>query len=421
MTLDDWLAWLQTLSPREIVLGLERVEQVLERLAIRRPGLVVTVAGTNGKGSSVAMLESIFRRDGARTGCYTSPHVSRYNERMRVDGSPLRDDEVMRALETVESLRQDVPLTFFEFGTLAALQAFDAAGADTWILEVGMGGRLDAVNAVAPDASLITGIGLDHCAWLGDDLESIAREKAGIMRAGVPTVFGSPEMPAAIEATAAATGATLLAAGRDFRFRPSADGQTWCWESGRHALRSLARPSLAGDTQVQNAAAVLALVEAIGRDDLLNEPFLNAALTDVHLAGRFQLIERSQRWILDVAHNPDAGRVLDGLLRQHRKGGRLTTIIGMLEDKDVEGFVSTFGGQVDAWIAVGIEGSRGGAATPLAQKIANATGKACLIAESMDAALAGAAQRSAEDDTILVTGSFYIVGPALDWLSGQVA
>jgi len=420
-TLDDWLDWLQTLSPREIVLGLERVEEVLERLAIPRPSLVITVAGTNGKGSTVAMLESILRRDGARTGCYTSPHLSRYNERMRVDGEPLDDDAVIRALQQVETVRGDVPLTYFEFGTLAAFLAFDAAGVDTWILEVGMGGRLDAVNAISPDASLITNIGLDHCAWLGDDRESIAREKAGIMRAGIPTVFGSPDMPAAIGDAATATGAILLAAGRDFGFGCEAGSATWSWRGQSHALPALGKPSLVGEMQLQNAAAVLALLEALGRDDLLVADFLDAALAEVRLAGRFQVIDRAQRWILDVAHNPDAGKVLDVLLARHGRDGELTAVIGMLADKDVEGFISTFGHHVAQWIAVGIEGSRGGAATPLAQKIANVTGKACLIAATLEEGLREASRRAAAGDTILVTGSFYVVGPALDWLSRQGA
>ena len=175
-SLDDWLPWLESLSPREIVLGLDRVHEVMARLDIERPGLVINVAGTNGKGSSVAMLESILRAGGLRTGCYTSPHLSRYNERIRIDGLPADDAAVIAALEAVEAVRTDVPLTFFEFGTLAALQAFSTAGVDAWLLEVGMGGRLDAVNAVEPDGCLITNIALDHCAWLGNDIESIARE-----------------------------------------------------------------------------------------------------------------------------------------------------------------------------------------------------------------------------------------------------
>ena len=194
-TLDDWLPWLESLSPREIVLGLDRVQEVLERLDLGRPPVVINVAGTNGKGSSVAMLESLHRTAGIRTGCYTSPHLVRYNERIRIDGTPADDDAVIAALKAVEAARQDVPLTFFEFGTLAALKAFDDSGVDAWILEVGMGGRLDAVNAVEPDGSIITNVSLDHCAWLGDDVETIAKEKAGVMRKGRTGVQRAGQTP----------------------------------------------------------------------------------------------------------------------------------------------------------------------------------------------------------------------------------
>ncbi|MDH3440816.1 MAG: Mur ligase family protein, partial [Gammaproteobacteria bacterium] len=217
-SLADWLPWLESLSPREIVLGLDRVQAVLQNLDIARPETVITVAGTNGKGSSIAMLEAILRQQGIRTGSFTSPHVHRYNERTRIDGQPASDEAIISALATVESARGDTPLTFFEFGTLATLVAFAAAGVDAWLLEVGMGGRLDAVNAIEPDGCLITNVALDHCAWLGDDVESIAAEKAGIMRAGKPVVFGSTSLPDAIVRIAAETGADLVLAGRDFGF-----------------------------------------------------------------------------------------------------------------------------------------------------------------------------------------------------------
>jgi dihydrofolate synthase/folylpolyglutamate synthase len=416
-TLDEWLPWLETLSPREIVLGLERVEAMLEKLGISRPDLVVTIAGTNGKGSSVAMLAAILAKDGMRIGCYTSPHISRYNERIRIDGHSAPDEAIIAAFERIESSRGDIPLTFFEFGTLAALLVFEAAKLDAWILEVGMGGRLDAVNALTPDVSLITNIGLDHCAWLGDDRESIAAEKAGIMREGVTTVFGSADMPKAISACALRTGAVLLAAGRDFSFTVGSEGR-WSWQGQGATLENLQRPSLAGDVQLQNAAAVLALIEALGKAHLLTQASIDDALTGLELAGRFQVIDVAPRWILDVAHNPDAGKVLASQLRAHAGPGKLTAVVGMLADKDVEAFISPLAPLVDDWIAVSIAGSRGGAATPLAQKIANCSSKPCLIVDDMQQAFDIARERSMEDDTVLVTGSFYIVGPALDWLSG---
>ena len=414
--LDEWLPWLETLSPREIVLGLERVEAMLERLEISRPELVITVAGTNGKGSSVAMLAAILAKDNLRTGCYTSPHISRYNERIRIDGHAAPDEVIIAAFERIESCRGDIPLTYFEFGTLAALVVFDAAKLDAWILEVGMGGRLDAVNGLSPDVSLITNIGLDHCAWLGDDRESIAKEKAGIMRCGVTTVFGAADMPNAISEAADSSGAVLLAAGRDFSFAFENEGR-WSWRGQTCILEHLQRPSLPGDAQVANAAAVLALIESLGKQHLLTRETVDEAMSGLALAGRFQVFDTRPRWILDVAHNPDAGKALADQLRAQPEFEKLTVVIGMLADKNVEEFIATFAPLVDEWVAVSIAGSRGGAATPLAQKIANFCNKPCLIADDMKDAFRFAGERGEERDAVLVTGSFYIVGPALDWLS----
>jgi len=413
--LDDWLPWLETLSPREIVLGLERVQEVLGRLDLGRPQFVIHVAGTNGKGSSVAMLDALLRTDGVRTGCYTSPHVSRYNERICVDGTPATDEQIVAALERVESARGEVPLTYFEFGTLAALVVFDTAATDGWLLEVGMGGRLDAVNAVEPDASLITNISLDHCAWLGDDIESIAREKAGIMRSAKPAVYGSASVPEAIRLAAAELGAQLLIAGGDFDFTARPDcGTTWSWRGQRHEIDGLRRPALAGDVQVGNAAAVLALIEALDMEHLLTREHINEALAGISLQGRFQVID--ELWILDVAHNLAAARALKESLRARFASGKVLAVVGMLEDKDVTGFVSELDEQIDAWIAVSVAGPRVASACRLGQEIANATGKPCRIVDDIQEALEIAAEQAAPGDEILVTGSFYVVGPALDWL-----
>ena len=245
-TLDQWLPWLESLSPREIVLGLERVRTVLDRLELQKPALVINVAGTNGKGSSVAMLEALLSSAGRKTACYTSPHLQHYNERIRIDGRSASDEQIIEALVTVEASRDDVPLTYFEFGTLAALAAFDAANADTLILETGMGGRLDAVNAVEPDACLITNISLDHCAWLGDDIESIAAEKAGIMRRSKPVVFGSRAVPEAIKMAAKDVGAELLLPGVDYDYQAVPGVTSWSWQGRSTALPELRPPSLSG-------------------------------------------------------------------------------------------------------------------------------------------------------------------------------
>jgi dihydrofolate synthase/folylpolyglutamate synthase len=408
--LGKWLALLETFSPQEIVLGLERVEVMLQRMQLRMPGTVFHVAGTNGKGSSVAMLEALLRTTGRRVGCYTSPHLQNYNERIRVDGVDASDADIIAAFAQIEALRADLPLTYFEFGTLAALYVFAQTDVDIAILEVGMGGRLDAVNAVQPSASLITNIALDHCAWLGSTIEAIAAEKAGIMRPNTPVVFGAPDLPQAIVAAANAVQARLLAAQRDYHWSEHQGG--WNWRGTAHDLTDLGRPSLPGAMQVQNAAGVLALLEAAGFDALLGKAIVDAAFSRLHIPGRMQ--EIGGKWILDVAHNPGAATALAATLAARECRGRTVIILGMLDDKDVEGFVTAFGAIADAWIAVTAHSPRAIPARELARRVANATDRACLIAATLDAAIDRAAELAGADDRVLVTGSFYVVGAALD-------
>ncbi len=416
-SLDDWLPWLETLSPREIVLGLDRVVAVLDELELPRAARVINIAGTNGKGSSVAMLEALFATAGYKTGCYTSPHVVRYNERIRIDGLDASDADIIAAFERVQAARRDVPLTYFEFGTLAALVAFAEAGADTLVLEVGMGGRLDAVNAVEPDACLITNISLDHTAWLGSDPESIAAEKAGIMRAATPAVFGSAEHSDLIKQHADSIGADLRVAGEDFRFETSEiPAGAWSWRGREYELAGLRRPALAGDIQIENAAAVLAVIEAMGLGQILSTEQVNDAFGRLRLQGRFQVIKGRRNWVLDVAHNPASAAVLARSLQKMSHKGPVTAVVGMLADKDVLGIIEPLSGMVDSWVAVPLAGSRAEPATALAQKIANATNKPCRIADSIPGALAAEDRRADPHALMLVTGSFYTVGPALEWL-----
>lgn len=410
-SLTDWLARLETLSPAEIDLGLERVARVLDRLSLSRPATVLHVAGTNGKGSSVALLESLFRASGALVGAYTSPHIHRYNERIRVDAAEVGDDRIVSAFERVEAVREEEALTYFEYGTLTAMVVFADAGVDTAILEVGMGGRLDAVNAVEPDAGIITNIALDHCDWLGDDVEAIAREKAGIMRKARPVVFGSRDLPQAIVSTAASVGARLIVAGRDYEW--SASDSTWSWQGMTGRLDALAMPAMRGEHQLANAAGVLALIEALGLQNMLQVDTVSACLAGLHLEGRMQRIDSDPRWLFDVAHNPAAAAALSDVLCAEPKRGRTVAIVGALDDKDVEGIVTPLAGCVDDWIAVTADSPRAIGADELARRVANATGKACLIAESLDSAIVRAAELTSHADRILVTGSFFLVGPAL--------
>ncbi|MDH3533606.1 MAG: bifunctional tetrahydrofolate synthase/dihydrofolate synthase [Gammaproteobacteria bacterium] len=413
--LNDWLARLETFSPEEIVLGLERVELVLGRLDLDLPGTVFHIAGTNGKGSSAAMLESLLRATGSRVGTYTSPHIRRYNERIRVDAREATDAQIIAAFAAIEAVRDDVPLTYFEFGTLAALVVFADANVDMAILEVGMGGRLDAVNAVTPTAGLITNIALDHCAWLGTDVEAIALEKAGIMRADTPVVFASRQRPTGIDAQAQAVGARLIAAGRDYDW--SLQRRNWSWRGMAHRLARLDRPSLPGDVQIENAAGVLALLEAAGLDRLLRESIVNAALGMLRLNGRMQSVPGDRNWLLDVAHNPAAAAVLGDTLRAMPVSGRTIAIIGMLDDKDVEGVLAGFGDTVDYWIATTADSPRAIVASELARRAANAMNKACLVADSLQQALRHARSLAGPEDRILVTGSFYVVAPVLEMIA----
>ena len=319
--LSDWLTWLETLSPKEIDLGLERVHAVLERLSLYMPKHVLLIAGTNGKGSSVAMTTALLQAADYRVGAYTSPHVRDFNERIVVNGEAASDAVIVDAFERVERARQSLPLTYFEFGTLAAMLIFADAELDVWVLEVGLGGRLDATNAIEPTASLITNVSLDHCDWLGDDVEAIGVEKAGVMRQGVPTVFAATEVPRSVTHHAHRCGAELLLAGRDFQYlRDNFSNDnfgTWTWTGRDVSLENLRPPGLRGEFQFGNASAVLALLEAAGLTRVLDAALVNRVLPEVALAGRMQFVHAGgARWLLDVAHNPAAAEQLAESLRE---------------------------------------------------------------------------------------------------------
>ena len=417
--LADWLTWLESLSPNEIDMGLERVEQVLERLTLDIPDTVFHVAGTNGKGSCVVMLEALLSGTGTRVGCYTSPHVQRYNERIRIDGQDADDETIVAAFERIEAVRDGVPLTYFEYGTIAALVAFADAEVDIAILEVGMGGRLDAVNAGEPNAGLITNIALDHCEWLGNDVDSIGFEKAGIMRPDKPVVFGSRDVPGSVVDHARSINARFILAGRDYNWSREQDG--WSWQGGGRELAGLEPPALPGEHQIGNAAAVLALLESAGYSDVLTVPRVNAALSALTLPGRMQRVTAGARWILDVAHNPAAASALADVLRQCNKHVRTVAILGLLDDKDVEGVVNPLVGLVDDWIAVTADSPRAIPAGELARQIANLANAGCVIAESLREATAHARAITTPDDRIVVTGSFYLVGPILNYVRAAPA
>lgn len=413
-TLDEWLAWQESLHPRSIDLGLDRVRAVAAALGVETVECpVITVAGTNGKGSSVALLESILSAAGRRVGTLTSPHLHAYNERIRVAGRLADDLELMDAFESIDRARGRISLTFFEFNTLAALLVFRRQPLDALVLEVGLGGRLDAVNIVDADAALLTSVAFDHMEWLGSTLEDIGREKAGIFRRGRPAILGSARLPGSVAGTARAMGADLRMPPGDFHYEILSD--RWNWR-GRHArFDGLPFPALIGAHQLDNAAAVLAVLEALGARFMVNADAVAAGLERVRLNGRFEVIPGRPEWILDVAHNPAAAEQLAATLAQRPCAGRTIAIVGILRDKDVAGVIAPLRPLVDQWIAADLPGPRGmsGAALQAAggadgsEKWSTAAG----VAEACERAarVAGAADR------VLVFGSFYTVGPALAW------
>jgi dihydrofolate synthase/folylpolyglutamate synthase len=302
--------------PKTIDMGLGRVSVVARRLGVDKPACpVITVGGTNGKGSTVAHLEALARAAGASTGTFTSPHFIRYNERIRVDGVEVGDAELVAAFERIESARGTTTLTFFEYNTLAALLIFAQRAVDVAVLEVGLGGRLDATNLVDADVAVVCSIGFDHRDWLGDSLELIGAEKAGIFRPGRPAVLGTHDMPASVFSAIAKLGARPVVAGRDFTWH--VDGERWSYEGLRRSLHNLPRSVLAGSIQYRNAATAIAAVESLGSRYLLDERAVTEALRTVKLAGRFQIVPGPVEWILDIAHNEPAAQVFAAHVREH--------------------------------------------------------------------------------------------------------
>lgn len=412
--LGPWLEWQQTAHPRSIDLGLERVARVLGRTGwggLRAP--VVTVGGTNGKGSCVALLEAILAAGGYRVGAFTSPHFVDYRERIRIDGHWASEASLIAAFERIADALGEDSLTFFEFNTLAALLVFETAAPDAIVLEVGLGGRLDAVNVVDADVAVIVSVGLDHVEYLGPDVESIGREKAGIFRAGRPAVCGMPEPPQSVLAAAAALGAAVRLRERDFVGEECDDGR-WNYRDARGQLDGLPLPALQGVAQVGNAATALAALRELAQRLPLAREAVERGLSQVRLPGRFQRIAAPAgfEWVLDVAHNPDAAAVLAANLARHPAPGRTFAVCGMLSDKDVSAVLSALQGRIDRWFAAATDGPRGLGDAELAAR-ASAAGIAMTPSGSVRDAMLAAAREARAGDRIVVFGSFHTVGPAL--------
>ncbi len=417
--LKGWLDWQARLHPSSIELGLDRVAAVWRRLCPHPfPAAVITVAGTNGKGSCVAMLEAILRAAGHRVGSYTSPHLLRYNERIRIDGAEASDRAICQAFERIDQARGDRSLTYFEFGTLAALDIFTRSSLDIVILEVGLGGRLDAVNIIDPDVALITSIALDHTDWLGDDLEQIAREKAGILRAGRPAVFAGANPQQALLQHAAALDAPLAVAGRDFGATVMEDG--WSWQGIGPPVQGLPFPALSGACQLQNAAAVLQVIALLPEAVGVAPEALSRGLAQAELAGRFQRIPGPVELVLDVAHNPAAARVLADSLQESPCRGRTLALFAIGSDKDAAAVAQALSPHVDEWFLATLEGARGLPASELQRRLGRLqpplrTRTAPGVGQAYEMAL-GSAKAG---DRVLVFGSFLTVAGVLQRRSAK--
>ncbi len=431
-TLADWLSWQEILHPKKIDPGLERSGEVLRRMGLKPPMYtVITVGGTNGKGSSVAMLEAILLAAGYRVGAYSSPHLLRYNERIRVSGVEADDHELCAAFARIDEARSEISLSYFEFGTLAAFDIFHRAGLDVAILEVGMGGRLDVVNLFDADAALVTTIGLDHMEWLGPDRESIAAEKAQIFRPGRPAIYGESDPPQSLVAYAKEIAAPLYCFKHDFGYETH--GQGWSWWGPRRGIEALPIPRLQGDFQLQNAAAVLMTLETLAthRDVLVSreagrrerparlsvsEHDIKQGLSTVNLPGRFQVSTGTDMVtrIFDVAHNPHAAAALAQTLRKQPCAGRTLAVFSMLADKDIAGVVREMRDVVDTWYVASLAVERGSSAERLAQHVRDVIPEAEVYShETVEQAYQAVLLAAGAQDRIVVFGSFYTVAEAL--------
>lgn len=412
-TLAEWLAWQETLHPQSIDLGLGRVARVRENMESsgRRP-FTLTVGGTNGKGSCVAMLDAILGSAGYKVGTYTSPHILRYNERISIAGRPVGDDRICEAFARVDHARGDTTLSFFEFGTLAALDIFSAEDLDVQVLEVGLGGRLDAVNLIDADAALIASIDIDHKEWLGDTRDAIGLEKAGIFRKGHPAVLGDPDAPASVVRFAEEQGVPLHRLGREFGYEAAAED--WTWHGCGVRLEDLPFPAIPGEHQLMNASAVLQLLHLVGEQRPIGEEAIRNGLRSVNLPGRFQFFPGDVPVLLDVAHNPQAVKILVGHLRAHYEGRRIHAVFAVMRDKDIAGIVSNIRDLVDEWYLAPLRMPRAAVPEQLSEMLRELGITRTKTGFAAAAEAFASARRSAQNgDLILVFGSFFLVSEYL--------
>ncbi|MEC7815631.1 MAG: bifunctional tetrahydrofolate synthase/dihydrofolate synthase [Pseudomonadota bacterium] len=410
-TVGDWLAWLEAIHPTEIDLGLDRVLIVLRRLFPTKPkARIITVAGTNGKGSTVATIEGLLRANGRSTGAYTSPHLQVYNERVRINGADIDDACLVAAFEQVEAARRGVSLTYFEFGTLAAFVAFQQAGVEDWVLEVGLGGRLDAVNVLDADFAVITSIDIDHIGFLGDNRESIGFEKAGILRPGIVAVCADPEPPSSVLQQATAQKVSLQRVGEGYQLLPGEEASQPVML--RFEGESVALP--AGPLPVESVAAGVVLMRFLEPSVPLAS-FAGQAKA-IRVAGRFEQLSQQPAVYVDVGHNPHAARWLARRLDPMALSGhRIRAVFSALADKDVEGVMAAMASVVDEWHLAPLAVPRGLSADQLATRAAAVSADQVAVHGSVDKALSEVWRSAEPENVIIVFGSFFTVAAARAW------
>ncbi len=412
-SLDAWLNWQEQFHPRPIDLGLDRVASVYRQLsADHNKTLTVTVAGTNGKGSCIAFLEAIYIAQGYKVGSYTSPHILHYNERIRINGEPVSDAEICKSFNRIDELRGNISLSYFEFGTLAALDMFAAAKVDVQLLEVGLGGRLDAVNIVDPDVAIITTIAIDHVDWLGHTVEAIGREKAGIFRGGVPAVIGDEQPPLSVLQCAEEKNAPLAQIGKQFFYRKHTGG--WDWHTADIFFQNLPEPAFKGEHQYRNAAAVLMAINALQPLLPVSGPAIRCGLQTAKLKGRFQLIPGDIPVLLDVGHNPQAVKTLVDYLQEAFPGVKIHAVFAMMKDKDIAGVLSLMREHVGVWYLAPLKNPRA-ASEELLNNYFLQQEIECVNTGFKDfsAAYNAARNNALQGELILIFGSFFLVSEYL--------
>ncbi|NOR52401.1 MAG: bifunctional tetrahydrofolate synthase/dihydrofolate synthase [Gammaproteobacteria bacterium] len=413
-TLAEWLQWQEKLHPKSIDLGLERSRKTLNQLKLNTPKhLTITVAGTNGKGSTIAILESILLAAGYSVGSYTSPHLLHYNERIKINGTAVNDEAICHAFDEIDQARGEISLTYFEFGTLAAFSIFQQERVDIALLEVGLGGRLDTVNLLNPDLAIITAIDIDHTAWLGPDRESIGKEKAGIMRKGIPVICSDPHPPASLIESAEKIGASLELLGRDYDYKVADDG-SWALQHPMQNIDSLPGPNLMGEAQYQNCAGAIAALLSLGNKIQISSAIVAKGLQKQTLPGRFQRIGDSPLVILDVAHNPQSARHLANNLHNLPCGGKRYAVVAMLSDKDQQEILMALSGLFDHWMAAGLDVDRGDSGDSIVTIIKSELSESVNQFDSVAEAYQSAMDLAASGDQIIVFGSFFTVSDILE-------